>query len=144
MMLNVFRGMAVAMPFMTYHFPAGVFMYWISSNSFSMFQGELMKKDVVRVKLGLPTLGELAEITKRSSNPYTPPDAKKDDAAEAPVKITYYKPESRDREQSASPGASSNNREQNASTGAPSNSNINKNGVVKGKKKTRRRFSTYR
>ncbi|KNC49166.1 inner membrane protein OXA1L [Thecamonas trahens ATCC 50062] len=53
-MKNVMRGLAVVMVAATYSFPASVFMYWISSNSFSLAQAMAFRVPGVKDALGIP------------------------------------------------------------------------------------------
>ncbi|KAI9228664.1 MAG: 60Kd inner membrane protein-domain-containing protein [Piptocephalis tieghemiana] len=55
-MKRVFRGVSILMPFMTYTFPASVFMYWLTTNVFSMAQVTMLSQPKVRRALGIPDM----------------------------------------------------------------------------------------
>ena len=53
-MKNVMRAMAVGMVPLTMSMPASVFMYWITSNTFSCVQTAAFKIPVIKNALGIP------------------------------------------------------------------------------------------
>ena len=53
-MKNVFRIIAVVFIFLGRSFPAGLFVYWIASNCFTIFQQLLLRSVAVRRMLGIP------------------------------------------------------------------------------------------
>jgi len=53
-MKYVFRGLCVAVFFMTYDFPTAIFTYWVSSNVITLGQALLLKQTAVRKYYGLP------------------------------------------------------------------------------------------
>ena len=53
-MKNVFRAIAVLFIFLGRTFPAGLFVYWISSNFFTIIQQLLLRSPVVRRMLSIP------------------------------------------------------------------------------------------
>ncbi|RKP12003.1 60Kd inner membrane protein-domain-containing protein [Piptocephalis cylindrospora] len=55
-MKRVFRGVSLLMPFMTYAFPSSVFVYWLTTNVFSVAQVSLLSRPGVRKVLGIPEL----------------------------------------------------------------------------------------
>lgn len=56
MMQNIFRGLALITIPATAHFPAAVFLYWIPSNLFSIFQLFLTSNSKTRAFLKLPKM----------------------------------------------------------------------------------------
>ncbi|CAL8466931.1 g6467 [Coccomyxa elongata] len=58
-MKNIFRAMGVAMVPLTASFPQGVFIYWVTSNVFSLGQAMLFKIPAVRTALKLPDMAKL-------------------------------------------------------------------------------------
>jgi membrane protein insertase Oxa1/YidC/SpoIIIJ len=54
-MKNVMRAMAVGMVPLTMAMPCSVFMYWITSNTFSCIQTATLKLPGVKAALGIPT-----------------------------------------------------------------------------------------
>lgn len=52
-MKAVMKGVSFIVPFMTYHFPSGLFVYWITNNSFSLVQGQFFEIPVVKKILGI-------------------------------------------------------------------------------------------
>lgn len=56
MIKTAFRAMAVGMPFATYYFPMGVFVYWITNNCFTMVQGALLRMPEVKIALNIPII----------------------------------------------------------------------------------------
>jgi len=55
------RALAVAMVPLTAHFPAGLFVYWISSNTFSMFQLLLTRNKAFKTIVGIPDVSSVTE-----------------------------------------------------------------------------------
>lgn len=55
-MRNVFRAMAVAMPFVTFAFPKGAFVYWVTNNCYSMAQGALLRSPAIKSALNIPVI----------------------------------------------------------------------------------------
>lgn len=55
-MKKIFRGMAVLMIPLTYHLPAGVFVYWMTTNVFSLCQFALLKAPGVKTFFNIPAL----------------------------------------------------------------------------------------
>ncbi|KAI8812852.1 60Kd inner membrane protein-domain-containing protein [Cladochytrium replicatum] len=55
-MRNVMRVMCFASAWVTMHFPAGVFMYWVTANVISMIQVFALNNPVVRQYLRIPKL----------------------------------------------------------------------------------------
>ncbi|EPX74122.1 inner membrane translocase Oxa102 [Schizosaccharomyces octosporus yFS286] len=53
-MKRFFRLLCAASPVFTMSFPMAIFMYWVPSNVFSVFQGLLLKNQSLRNKLDLP------------------------------------------------------------------------------------------
>jgi len=53
-MKNVFRGLCLIMVPLTYHFPAAIFNYWVTSNLITLGQALLLKQKNVRKYYGLP------------------------------------------------------------------------------------------
>ncbi|KAI8995914.1 60Kd inner membrane protein-domain-containing protein, partial [Gaertneriomyces semiglobifer] len=53
-MKNVFRGFMVIAIFLTAKFPAAMFMYWVSSNIFTLLQSLLFRQPAVRRMLNIP------------------------------------------------------------------------------------------
>ncbi|EIE26611.1 hypothetical protein COCSUDRAFT_39658 [Coccomyxa subellipsoidea C-169] len=58
-MKNIFRAIGVAMVPLTASFPQGVFLYWVTSNIFSLGQSVLFKLPAVRKTLKLPDLAKM-------------------------------------------------------------------------------------
>lgn len=54
MMKNVFRGMCFVMIPLTYKFPTGIFLYWMTSNAISLVQVFAMKAPAVKNYFGIP------------------------------------------------------------------------------------------
>mmetsp|Transcript_20051 Transcript_20051/g.31534 ORF Transcript_20051/g.31534 Transcript_20051/m.31534 type:complete len:437 (-) Transcript_20051:333-1643(-) len=52
------RAMAVATPVMTYQFPAGVFVYWMTSNAFTLMQSVALKNPTIKAALDIPEIPE--------------------------------------------------------------------------------------
>ena len=70
MMKNVMRGMGVMMVPFTYHFPASVFCYWVSANTFSLGQTVLLNKiPGVREALGIPIVNTPSKVRKPTAPP---------------------------------------------------------------------------
>jgi len=68
MMKNVFRGLAGVSLLVTYHFPAALFVYWTTSNMFSLAQSFAMRQKSFRTLLGVPTLEQVrAEAASRNT-----------------------------------------------------------------------------
>lgn len=59
-MKNFMRFLAVALVPLTASMPAGVFVYWATSNAYSLFQSSLFKLGATRRAFGLPPLGVAA------------------------------------------------------------------------------------
>ena len=69
-MKNVMRGMGVLMVPFTYHFPASVFCYWVSANTFSLGQTVLLNKvPGVREALGVPIVQTQSKVRKPTAPP---------------------------------------------------------------------------
>jgi len=64
-MKNVFRGMALLfLPFGGF-VPSGVALLWVSNSFFSVLLGMALRRDAVRTAVGLPTMKDLTEVSKR-------------------------------------------------------------------------------
>jgi len=50
------RVMAITMPPLTYQFPSGVFIYWMTSNAFTLMQSLALKIPTVKAALGIPEI----------------------------------------------------------------------------------------
>lgn len=61
-MRNIMRFIGLGMIPVTCSFPSGVFMYWLTTNLFSLIQTKVLTQGFVRLKLGLP------EIQKKTLN----------------------------------------------------------------------------
>ncbi|KAF5840918.1 60Kd inner membrane protein-domain-containing protein [Dunaliella salina] len=62
---NVFRGMALLfLPFGGF-VPSGVALLWVSNSFFSVLLGMALRRDAVRTAVGLPTMKDLTEASKR-------------------------------------------------------------------------------
>ncbi|KAI9098275.1 60Kd inner membrane protein-domain-containing protein [Phlyctochytrium arcticum] len=59
-MKTFMRLIVVASIFFTSHFPAGVFMYWISTNAFSLAQTLALKRPPVRKFFNIPMVNKVA------------------------------------------------------------------------------------
>ena len=66
-MKNVMRGLAAVMLVATYSFPSSVFMYWITSNTFSLGQSMLFRLPAVKNALGFPPPPDPAAVAKAAS-----------------------------------------------------------------------------
>ncbi|RKO95205.1 hypothetical protein CAUPRSCDRAFT_1421, partial [Caulochytrium protostelioides] len=53
-MKNLMRGGLLLSLFVTYHFPAGVFVYWVTANAFSLLQTWVLHVPSVRRMLEIP------------------------------------------------------------------------------------------
>jgi len=53
-MKNVFRGMCFVMIPLTYTFPTAIFLYWMTSNTFSLAQVAVLKVPAVKNYFGIP------------------------------------------------------------------------------------------
>ncbi|EPY53819.1 inner membrane translocase Oxa102 [Schizosaccharomyces cryophilus OY26] len=62
-MKRFFRLLCAASPIFTMSFPMAIFMYWVPSNIFSVFQGLLLKNQSVRNKLDLPEVPAVDQKT---------------------------------------------------------------------------------
>jgi membrane protein insertase Oxa1/YidC/SpoIIIJ len=70
LMKNVMRGMGIMMVPFTYHFPASVFCYWVSANTFSLGQTVLLNKiPGVREALGIPIVHTPSKVRKPTAPP---------------------------------------------------------------------------
>jgi len=56
MMRNMMKGAAVLMVPATYWFPTGVFIYWISTNTFGVVQTVALRQPIIRSTVGMPPL----------------------------------------------------------------------------------------
>lgn len=65
MMKHAMRAMAVGMIPFIYDFPAAVFCYWVTSNSFSIFQAVFFKQPAVKAFFRIPST-----TTEDVANPY--------------------------------------------------------------------------
>jgi YidC/Oxa1 family membrane protein insertase len=88
-------------PVITYQLPSGVLLYFSAMSIFSLAQGEILRADVSRRMLGLPTLSEMR--IQRTVPGYTPfkdefsdvppsPDTRKDEAGAKDTKTAKKKP----------------------------------------------------
>ncbi|WBW71841.1 mitochondrial inner membrane insertase Oxa102 [Schizosaccharomyces osmophilus] len=65
-MKRFFRLLCAASPVFTMSFPMAIFMYWVPSNIFSVFQGLLLKNQSLRNKLDLP---EVPAVNQTAASP---------------------------------------------------------------------------
>mmetsp|Transcript_45147 Transcript_45147/g.88622 ORF Transcript_45147/g.88622 Transcript_45147/m.88622 type:complete len:247 (+) Transcript_45147:882-1622(+) len=89
MMKNAFRGIACTTPLFVYSFPSGVFMYWISSNVYSLLQGKVLRSPWGRKTFNIPD----TVVPKEEKNPYLKKKVKKpkkDTVAEPAVQTVQY------------------------------------------------------
>ena len=63
----VLRGLAVALVPMTWNFTQGVFCYWITSNTYSLFQATLFKSTIMKRIAGIPDTSHLANLDSSTS-----------------------------------------------------------------------------
>mmetsp|Transcript_20077 Transcript_20077/g.19374 ORF Transcript_20077/g.19374 Transcript_20077/m.19374 type:complete len:416 (+) Transcript_20077:119-1366(+) len=76
MMLWGMRGMAVALPVLTYAMPAGIFVYWCTIGSISCVQGLVLQQQGVKDYLGLKNPPPVEPVpagakTPEKPNPFT-------------------------------------------------------------------------
>ena len=62
------RGLALALVPMTWNFTQGVFCYWITSNSYSLFQATLFKSTMMKRLAGIPDTSHLANLDSNLLN----------------------------------------------------------------------------
>ncbi|KAI8817802.1 60Kd inner membrane protein-domain-containing protein [Fimicolochytrium jonesii] len=62
-MKNVFRVLALLGFPLTAHLPAGIFMYWIATNSFSVLQVAALKSNAIRAMLDIPAVKPPTSVT---------------------------------------------------------------------------------
>lgn len=100
-MKMAFRGLAVGILPFIYDFPAGVFLYWISSNSFSAFQAFLFKTPVAKKFFKIPDPPE----EQPEANPYI--ENVKEAREEQTSSIRYFEEASEERLAKESEGGES-------------------------------------
>lgn len=90
-MKNIFRSIAVTTPLFVYTFPSAVFMYWITSNFYSLIQGKILKSPWGKKTFDIPDLQAPSPL---DSNPYLKKKVKKEKKASIPEAstqpITYF------------------------------------------------------
>ena len=62
------RGLAVALIPMTWNFTQGVFCYWITSNTYSLFQAALFKSTMMKRIAGIPDTSHLVNLDSNTLN----------------------------------------------------------------------------
>ena len=62
------RGLAVALVPMTWNFTQGVFCYWITSNTYSLFQAALFKSTMMKRIAGIPDTSHLVNLDSNTLN----------------------------------------------------------------------------
>ena len=62
------RGLAVAVVPMTWNFTQGVFCYWITSNTYSLFQAALFKSTMMKRIAGIPDTSHLVNLDSNTLN----------------------------------------------------------------------------
>ena len=71
-MMNVFRGLAVLMLPMTYFFPASLFVYWTTNNTFSILTNLVLRNEGLRRKLGMPSIQSIRTMKAKQAEEVKP------------------------------------------------------------------------